>query len=69
MRGLEYELRSEGFHVLFDADRTGVWVFDLPVSGLTSSQRGPESEVISQIATKFAMKSMLKLSVLKANFN
>lgn len=60
MRGLEYELRSEGFHVFFDADRAGVWVFDLPVSGSTSSQRGNESEVILQIVTKFAMKSMLK---------
>ncbi|MCJ1470627.1 mediator of RNA polymerase II transcription subunit 13 [Pseudocyphellaria aurata] len=56
VRGLEYELRSKDYHVLYDADRAGVWLFDLPVPGLKPSQRGTESEMIAQIVAKFAMK-------------
>lgn len=60
MRTLEYELRSMDIHVLYDADRAGIWVFNLPVPGSTPSQREIESETISQVVTKFAMKSTLK---------
>lgn len=60
MRGLEYEIRSMDYHVLYDADRAGVWVFDLPVPGSTSNQRETESEMISHIVAKYAMKSTLK---------
>lgn len=63
MRGLEYELRSMDIHVLYDADRAGIWVFNLPVPGSTSSQRETESEMISQVVAKFAMKSTLKPSL------
>lgn len=60
MRGLEYELRSNDYHVLYDADRAGVWVFDLPVPGSTSGQRETENEMISHIEIKYAVKSTWK---------
>lgn len=60
MRSLEYELRSKDHHVLYDADRAGVWVFDLLVPGSTLSQKETENEIISQVVAKFTMKSMLQ---------
>ena len=59
MRSLEYELRSMDLHVLYDPDRDGVWVFNLPVPGSTPGQRETESEMISQVVAKFAMRSTL----------
>lgn len=66
MRSLEYELRSKDHHVLYDADRAGVWVFDLLVPGSTLSQKETENEIISQAVAKFTMKK-LSFGFLKAS--
>lgn len=60
MRVLEDKLRSKDYHVLYDADRASLWVFDLPVPGSTSSQRETEYEMILRVMAEFSMKSMLK---------
>lgn len=58
LQNLEYSLRSRNYHVYYGASHFGVWVFDLPKSSTTGSQREIENEELLHITASFETKSM-----------
>lgn len=58
LRSIEYELRSNGYHVHHDVDRNSIWGFDLPSSGSTAGQRAPSNDDVMQVITRFGMRSV-----------
>ncbi len=65
LRSLEYELRSNEYHVLYDVDRASIWVFDLPSPGSTPGQKATPNEEVLQVSNRFGMKSTSKFTSIK----
>lgn len=61
LRSVEYELRSNGYHVHYDMVRHSIWGFDLPSSGSTAGQGAASNDDVMQLITRFGMRSMSKL--------
>lgn len=62
LRSVEYELRSNGYHVHYDTDRSSIWGFDLPSSGSTVGQGAASNDEVMQLITRFGMRSVSKLA-------
>lgn len=62
LRSIEYELRSNGYHVHYDVDRNSIWGFDLPSSGSTAGQKSASNDDVMQLITRFGMRSVSKIA-------
>lgn len=58
LRSVEYELRSNGYHVHYDVDRNIIWGFDLPSSGSTAGQGAASNDDVMQLITRYGMRSL-----------
>lgn len=61
-RNVEYELRSNGYHVHYDMDRHSIWGFDLPSSGSIAGQGAASNDDVMQLITRLGMKSVSELA-------
>lgn len=62
LRSVEYELRSNGYHVHYDMDRNSIWGFDLPGCGSTAGQGAASSADVMQLITRYGMRSVSKIA-------
>lgn len=62
LQNVEYELRSNGYHVHYDMDRNSIWGFDLPSSGLTAGQGAASNDYVMQLITRYGMRSVSKFA-------
>lgn len=62
LRSVEYELRSNGYHVHYDMDRNSIWGFDLPSSASIVGQGAATNDDVMQLITRYGMRSVSKFA-------